>query len=373
MDLQEKERILNSVQDELDGVYLYQTLAQAEKDERIAEVYRRMAASEQRHANIWIEQLKNTGQSIPTYRPSWRTTMLALLARRFGASLVLPSIMGMEQSGVQKYRQIGHATDTAADESSHARLLGAINGAAPGGMQGGTLAQLEGRHRAMGGNALRAAVLGANDGLVSNLSLVMGVAGADMSTHAILITGLAGLLAGACSMALGEWLSVQSSRELYQHQVAVEAAELEHAPQDEANELALIYQARGIAEDKAQQMADQIIANRSIALETLAREELNVDPQELGGSAWEAAITSFFLFALGAIIPVIPFIFLNGIHAISVSILISTLGLFLIGAGTSLFTGRSVWFSGMRMVIFGLAAAAVTFLIGRLIGVNLAG
>jgi VIT1/CCC1 family predicted Fe2+/Mn2+ transporter len=261
----------------------------------------------------------------------------------------------------------------AADENSHSRLLQMINQSTRGGMEGSALAQIEGRHRAAGGNALRAAVLGANDGLVSNLSLVMGVAGAELPGSTILITGLAGLLAGAFSMALGEWLSVQSSRELYQHQISIEKAEIASAPEEEAEELALIYQSRGMPADEAQRMASRLMTDPANALETLAREELSVNPAELGGSAGEAAITSFVLFALGAVIPVIPFTFLSGIPAVITSALFSTLGLFVIGSGITLFTGRSIWFSGSRQVFFGLAAAAATYIIGRLIGVNLGG
>jgi VIT1/CCC1 family predicted Fe2+/Mn2+ transporter len=331
-----------------------------------------MAAVEQRHADTWQERLGEAGVKPPEFKTAWRTRALVWLARRFGVNSVLPSVMTLEQNGTQLYSQVG-ATSMAEDESSHSRILRQISGSVSGGMEGGTLAQIEGRHRAAGGNALRAAVLGANDGLVSNLSLVMGVAGAELSGQAILVTGLAGLLAGACSMAMGEWLSVQSSRELYQHQIAIEKTEIATAPEEEAEELALIYQARGIEEAQARQLASQIMSNPDTALDTLAREELSVNPEELGGSAWEAAFTSFFLFAIGAIIPVIPFIFLSGTNAIIASILFSMVGLFVIGAGITLFTGRSVLFSGARQVSFGLAAAAITYTVGRLIGINLGG
>jgi len=240
-------------------------------------------------------------------------------------------------------------------------------------MEGGALAALEGRHRSTGGNALRAAVLGANDGLVSNLSLVMGVAGATLNNQTVLITGLAGMLAGAISMALGEWLSVQSSRELFSHQIEIESAEVMYHPEEEVEELALIYEARGLNRQQAVTLAESIIANPDSAVDTLAREELGVDPGELGGSAWEAALTSFILFALGAIIPVSPFIFFTGMTAVYASILFSFFGLFALGAVITLFTGRPVWFSGFRMVIFGLLAAAVTFGIGRLIGISIGG
>ena len=225
----------------------------------------------------------------------------------------------------------------------------------------------------MGGNALRAAVLGANDGLVSNLSLVMGVAGADMAAHAILVTGLAGLLAGSCSMALGEWLSVNTARKSAQRQIATEADELEQVPEEEEEELALIYQAKGLPEELAKTLAKQLISNKKTALDTLVREELGIDPDELGGSAWVAGGTSFLLFAVGAIFPVAPYFTLAGIPALIASLAASGVALFLIGAGTSLFTGRNVWFSGVRQLLVGLAAAGVTFGIGKLIGVAVTG
>jgi len=364
---------LNSLDDELNGAYLYDALAVVEKDERLAEVYRRMAAVEKKHADKWMVRLKEAGVTLPRFTPNWRTRTLAWAARRFGVNSVLPTITSMEQKDSRKYAHTPDASEMSADELSHSRLLRQVTKSMPGGIEGGMLARMEGRHRASGGNALRAAVLGANDGLVSNLSLVMGVAGAEFQNSTILITGLAGLLAGAFSMALGEWLSVQSSRELYQHQISIEEAEIAAAPEEEAEELALIYEARGMPKEEAQKLSRKIFEDPTLALETLSREELNVDPAELGGSAWEAAITSFFLFAVGAIIPVISFTFMSGMAAVVASLLISAVGLFIIGAGITLFTGRSVLFSGFRQVTFGLLAAAITFGIGRLIGVNIGG
>jgi len=364
---------LASLNDEQNGAYLYDALALAEKDSRLAEVYRRMAAVERKHADEWVERLKAGGVAIPPFAANWRSRTLAWVAKHLGVSAVLPTVIGNERKDSRKYAHIPGSAGMAADESSHNRLLSRVAATMKGGMEGGALAQLEGRHRAGGGNALRAAVLGANDGLVSNLSLVMGVAGAELNNSAILITGLAGLLAGAISMALGEWLSVQSSRELYKHQIGIEKAELATAPEEEAEELALIYEARGLPKDEAQRMAQHIISDPSSALEALAREELNVNPSELGGSAWEAALTSFFLFSIGAILPVLPYAFLSGITAVIVSMVLSAVGLFIVGAGITLFTGRSVAYSGARQVLFGLAAAAITFGIGRLIGGKLAG
>ena len=181
-------------------------------------------------------------------------------------------------------------------------------------MEGGQLAMLEGRHRTTGGNALRAAVLGANDGMVSNLSLVMGVAGASSNNKAILIAGLSRPV--SWFLFHGAWRMVISAelRELFSNQIKIEGEEVEQAPEEEAEELALIYESRGLDPEQARTLSKQIMGNHEHAVETLAKEELGINPEELGGSAWEASITSFFLFALGAIVPVCPFLFVNGLN-----------------------------------------------------------
>jgi VIT1/CCC1 family predicted Fe2+/Mn2+ transporter len=189
----------------------------------------------------------------------------------------------------------------------------------------------------------------------------------------VLLAGLAGLLAGALSMALGEWISVKSSQELSENQMQLEMDELLSNPEGEELELALIYQSKGIPEAQARKMAKDIISDKDHAHAVLVKEELGINADELKGSAIEAAVTSFLLFAVGAIIPVIPFFFTAGTKAILISTTLSGLGLFLIGASITLFTGRSVWYSGFRQVLFGLAAAAITFGIGRLIGVSITG
>jgi VIT1/CCC1 family predicted Fe2+/Mn2+ transporter len=368
-------RYRENLRHEVDSAAIYRTLAAVEREPNLAEVYRRMAAAEAGHARLWEEKLKAAGQPLPPRKPSLRARTLAWLARRFGSDLVLPVLMDAEAGDAAGYRAQPEARGTgmARQERSHRRLLATIQGGLCGGLAGAQVARLEGRHRAVGGNALRAAVLGANDGLVSNLSLVMGVAGAALDNQALLITGFAGLLAGAISMALGEWLSVQSSRELYARQIAIEAEELAAAPEDEAMELALIYQAKGVPEQQARELAARLIANEDKALDTLAREELGIDPKELGGSAWEAALTSFALFAVGAIVPVLPFVLVTGRAAVAVSLGASAVGLFGIGATITLLTGRGVLVSGVRPMLFGLAAAAVTYAIGWLLGVSIAG
>ena len=366
----EAERYLEFRQDELNSAELYQALAEMEKNPKLAEVYQRLAATERGHAETWARKLTEAGAAIPPFRPTFRTRLLIALARRFGPELVLPTMISMEKTGVQGYSGKGIEREMAATEHSHSLLLQQISRSAHGGLEGSAVARLEGRHRSVGGNALRAAVLGANDGLVSIFMLIMGVAGAAMTSTAILLTGLAGLLAGAISMALGEWISVQSSRELFQRQILIEKEEIESAPEEEIAELALIYQARGMQEAAAIQLAEQIMSDRENALQVLSQDELGIDPEELGGSAWEAAITSFLLFAMGGILPVIPFAFLSGLPAIALSAALSAVGLFIVGAAITLFSGRSVFYSGMRQVIFGLLAAAMTYLIGRFMGVS---
>jgi len=374
MDKKDISRYLSNWQKEIDGAALYNALAEAESQAQLAEVYRRLAASEEKHARVWEKRLEDAGARIPPLRPSWRARTMRFLARRFGPSFVLPTVANHEKADSRAYDGQPEVETSAlsGDEKSHTRMLSLVTGG-KGGVSGGVVAQMEGRHRASGGNALRAAVLGANDGLVSILSLVMGVAGANLTRHDVLIAGIAGLLAGAGSMALGEWLSVQSSRELYEHQIKIEAEEIEHAPQEEQEELALIYQSKGLPEERAREIAAHMMADRDSILDTLSREELGIDPEELGGSAYEAAFTSFFLFALGAIFPILPYVFLSGITAVFVSLGVSAIGLFLVGAAITLMTGNNVWYSGFRQVTIGLVAAGLVYGVGKLIGISVAG
>ncbi len=366
-------RFLANLEDERNTAALYTLVAETIKNPQLAEFYKRLAASEQHHAHFWAEKLKAAGAPVPPFKPAWRTRVLTWLAKRLGPEAILPTLISREQAGSRNYHAQPEAQGMIAAEDSHARLLRQIGQSAGGGLAGGTLAQMEGRHRTAGGNALRAAVLGASDGLLSNFSLIMGVAGAELSSGRILLTGVAGLLAGAISMALGEWISVQSSRELYEKQLRTEREEIASAPEEETEELALIYQARGLPEASARTLASEIMKDSEAAIEALAREELSINPQELGGSAWEAALTSFGLFAVGAAVPLLPFAVFHGLTAVVVSAVLSAAGLFIIGAAITLFTSRSVISSGLRQVVIGLAAAAATYLIGHLIGVNLGG
>lgn len=361
-------RYLENLKGEREASQLYRQMAAAEPNKDLANIYERLAATEEKHIGVWEDRIRQAGGTVPDFRPSLKTRLFSWMARKYGSASVVGMIAAIESKAAGEYdgQPEAEALGMNQDERSHARVFGYL-AKNTGGLEGADVARVEGRHRS-GGNALRAGVLGANDGLVSVFCLVMGVAGAGVGQREILITGAAGLLAGALSMALGEWLSVQSSRELFRHQLKIEERELNDLPEEEKEELALIYQAKGLDPQHARDLADKLLSDRATALDTLAREELAIDPQELGGSAWEAAITSFFLFAFGALIPVLPYVFATGWTGIVLSAAAATLGLFGLGAASSLMTGRNPWFAGGRMVLFGLAAAGITFGIGNLIG-----
>ncbi len=365
-------RFRDNLQGELDGAAIYQAMADGASEPALRELYGKLAEAERRHAALWLEHLRAAGETKLPSGPAWRARILISLARRFGPGLVVSTVAAAEMADRGMYDNQPEAVGSSlsADERSHARLLAELTGGQ--GVPGGQLARFEGRHRAIGGNALRAAVLGANDGLVSNFSLVMGVAGASSGGSATLIAGIAGLLAGAFSMALGEWLSVQSARELHARQIGIEAEELRRFPEEEEEELRLIYEAKGMPAEQAREIAARAIGGDArTALDTLSREELGIDPEDLGGSAWVAATTSFVLFALGAIVPVIPFLVAEGTGAIVASAGLAAVALFLVGAAITIVTGQPALRSGLRQLAFGVAAAAITFAIGRMLGTAL--
>ena len=366
------DRYRENLQGEIDAIALYSLLREEEGSGAVKDFYNRMVDVESIHADVWRTRLEAAGVDTSRMSAAWRTRVLMFIARHFGSSLVVPTIAEREASDQAMYDDQPEALDRMpGDERSHARLFREL--AAGKGVEGGAIARIEGRHRGSGGNQLRAAVLGANDGLVSNLSISMGVAGAATSASAtgnpVLIAGMAGMLAGALSMAIGEWLSVQSARELYAHQVKVEREELLTVPDEEEEELTLIYQSKGLTAEQARLMSKSLIDGEiGRAVDTLAREELGIDPDELGGSAWVAAITSFVLFALGAIVPLAPFFFASGTPAVVASIIVSAAALMLVGAAITVVTGSSVLRTGGRQVLLGLFAAAITFGLGALVG-----
>jgi len=365
-------KLRDHIQTEVDASFLYLSLSKVIEDKTLSDIYLEMSRIEETHARKMYLKWRPGVSEIRLPLPSLKAGMLVKLAKVFGWNIIISSLMTTEQkiarSDVETKKVRGETVT--GKEFNHVNILTNLTSSREG-MKGGSLAKLEGKHKSVGGNALRAAVLGANDGLVTNMSLIMGVAGAAANNNSIIIAGFAGLLAGALSMALGEWLSVQSSRELNQRQVDIEIAELENSPEEEQLELSLIYQSKGVEKLKAEEMARQVLSNKETAADTLIREELGIDTEELGGSPWEAAFTSFILFAVGAFIPLLPFLILKGFYPVLISLGISILTLFATGAAITFYTGKKIWHSGLRQVVFGILAAAITYGIGRLIGMTI--
>ena len=354
---------------EMDGIELYRALAAAEKDDKRAEIFRKILRAEERHAQRWVRLIQTGGGVLPTYRRSLRVRLLGWLARRFGTDRVVPIVSALEARDEPGYMTQSEAQGLPAEERAHSRVLREMD---EGPASHGDIVGREAWHMASRAGGLRAAVFGINDGLVSNFSLVMGFAGAEAKPEYILLAGCAGLLAGSFSMAAGEYVSVRAQRELFEQQIAMEQQELEMSPKEEEEELALIYQAKGIAEADARMMARRIVENPRTAIETLAREELGLDPSQLG-SPWVAAGSSFVAFILGAIVPVIPYILTRGGKAFLTSAILSCLALFGVGALLSIFSARGAMFSGTRMLAIGLFASAITYVVGWLLGVSVAG
>ncbi|HEY3304276.1 MAG TPA: VIT1/CCC1 family protein [Candidatus Binatia bacterium] len=352
---------------EMDGIALYSALAAAEKDEKRAAVFGQLARAEERHANRWAGLLRSAGEAAPDYTPTARVRILGLLARLFGTQRVLPIVSNIESSDANRYSSQPEASGLPEEEESHRETLRTLQlgpGAQP-------IMGRERWHRVGRSGSLRAAVFGVNDGLVSNFSLVMGFAGAVAGSDYILLAGIAGLLAGAFSMGAGEYVSMAAQKELLEQQIALEKQELELSPKEEEEELSLIYQAKGIPESEASGLARRIIANPATALDTLVREELGLDPSELG-SPWGAAASSFFAFVTGAIVPVLPYLMTSGKNALAASAVLSCLALFGIGALLSVFTARGPLLSGFRMLGIGLLASTITYGVGWLLGVSVA-
>lgn len=339
---------------ERDNAALYAHLAGLADDARLARAYRRIAEGEQANAAFWESRLREAGAAVPAACVGLRVRLLGWFAQTFGTEFVMPTVVRLEHADHDEtpVDRSGHRDHFVPPQARVARGHG---------------------HRTQSGNTLRAAVLGANDGLVSNLSLVMGMAGAAASDRAVLLAGLAGLVAGACSMALGEWLSVNSSREFYQAQITERAERLAVAPEDGLRHIAGIYRDKGLDSAEAEHLAEHLTGTPRAALDTVVREDLGVDPDELGGSAWGAALSSFCLFAFGAAFPVAPYLFLHGHAALFGSVVAAAAGLALIGTGTSLFTGRGILFSIARQFAITVAAAAVTWGVGRGLGAVVAG
>lgn len=324
------------------GAFLSSAVAAAERDPDKAVLFKQMAAAAEEQAGILAGDLGHT----PIFVPALRARIIAGLIGVFGPYAMRPILSASKVRGVSVYsgkaEPAGHPWPKTIDDVGR-------------------------RHRNFGGGTLRAAVFGVNDGLVSNTCLVMGVAGAAAEPSVILLTGVAGLLAGAFSMAAGEFISMLSQREMFEHQISQERDELQRYPKEEAEELALIYAARGVPIDEARALSARLTANPEQALDTLAREELGLNPDDLG-SPRGAATSSFVAFAIGASLPLVPFLLGAG-KSVVIAAAISSAALFAVGALLSLFSGKSAWLSGLRMLAIGAAAAAATYGIGSLFNV----
>ncbi|MGD8485234.1 MAG: VIT1/CCC1 transporter family protein [Chloroflexota bacterium] len=366
---------------ERDAVQLYEGLAALEKDPVRADAFRAIASSERRHAFVWASKVQAQGADVPPMeRPRWRVRAVLALARLFGTRSVSGMVKALEGDELALYEGLDgpEMEAIAADEREHAaiwkRLDMGMPGVEPSSPEAAAAAEIalrdESWHRAAGNSGtLRAAVFGVNDGLVSNLALVMGFAGAATENEIIVLAGVAGLLAGAFSMAAGEYISMQSQKELFQRQIELEREELRFMPEKEREELEALYRTKGLSQEEAAMVARRLMQDPEAALDTKIREELGLDPDELG-SPWGAAGSSFAAFGLGALVPLAPFLVTSGTLAIALSAGLALTSLFVVGALVSLLTGRGLLYSGIRQVGIGGAAALVTYVVGSLIGVT---
>lgn len=359
-----KKKYKSYLAEEVDGIFIYQQLAEIENDSNLVEIYSHLAESEQRHVDLWQQELAKLDADNTLPEPSIRAKALMWIARKFSPDLVLPVIKAFESDAASMYvgDSVAELEMLPADEASHARVFAALESSS--GASGNMISRLEQRHSSFASrDTLRAGVLGSSDGLVSNMLLVAGFAGANPSQEAVVLAGFAGLLAGSISMGLGEWISVTTTKEAAQAQIAVETEELRLDPDAEKRELELIYQAKGVSKEHAKALVESIFQSPDNARDTMVREELGINLDDIG-SPWKAAISSFLLFSVGAIIPVIPFLFGNSVAHILVAGVLCALGLFTLGGLVTLLTGQSILKSGFRQMTIGVSIASLTFAIG---------
>jgi vacuolar iron transporter family protein len=350
--------------DERDAAWLYRELARVDRDQERAGLFERLAAVEDRHTAKWVELFREAARPLPPYAVSRRTRLLASVARTFGPSAVLPLILAEEGREVQAYlglaRQATHqhthkaAVDIAADSAVHARELSEVMGR-----------EGEPWHVGGAGGMLRSIVYGFNDGLTANFGLVAGVIGASLTPHAVIVTGVAGAIADALSMGSSGYLAAKSEAEVQAHQIEMERQEMRLMPELEEEELALIYEAKGLPKDRARETAKAMMLDPVRALETQVREELNIHPAEL--APLKDGVVTGVATAVGAFIPIAPFLVMSHGPAVWTSLAISMTAHFGIGAARSLFTGRGILVSGRDMFLVGFGVAAVGYAIGELV------
>ena len=333
--------------EEMTAAWIYRAISGAEPDPGRARMFNGLAAAAERQAGIVAGAMMSPP---PPFQPPLRARFVAAVAGAITPRRARPLLAAMKVRGLSVY------STAPPPESGHPMPV--------------TASAVGERHRIAGGGTIRAAVFGINDGLVSNTSLIMGFAGATTDTHIILLSGVAGLIAGAFSMAAGEYISMRSQRELFEYQIAQEKDELALYPEEEAEELALIYSTRGVPIEEARVMTRRMLQNPERALDTLAREELGLNPDDLG-SPWGAALYSFGAFAAGACLPLLPFLLGGqGRGAVVVAAALAAVALFAVGASISLFSGKGIVAGGLRMLAIGAAAGAATYGIGSLLGVQ---
>ena len=354
-------------QDEADAAFLYRVLAAAEPDEKKKSLYLKLAEVEDKHVQVWARLLSDHGRRVGPHRPSARTRLLATLGRLRGPQFLLPMLLAEEGREVKGYLDMhrstamgvagkGEALTLARESAQHAETLNAISGRTG-----------EPWHRTASGGFLRNVVYGFNDGLTANFGLVAGVIGAGAATahDTIIVAGVAGLVADALSMGASGFLAAKSEQEVYAHEIAMERDEIALMPDIEREELALIYEAKGMDRESAQRLSAQVMSDPERALAEKVQAELGIGEPHM--SPLREGFVTGSATAVGALIPVFPFLFWEGATAITVSFVISMLSHWLVGAGRSVFTGRSVFRSGMDMFVVGLGVAIAGYFVGELI------
>lgn len=352
-------------QDELDAAFLYAALAAEEPDPGKQEIYRQLAVVERRHTEMWEKLLGDNGHPVPArVKPSLKAVIMAWLGRRFGAGYLLPLLLHEEGREVKGYMDL-HAASRGTDARQVSLTL-----ARESAEHAGTLASLAGRsaepwHQTGSGGFLRNVVYGFNDGLTANFGLVAGVIGAGVAPHVILVSGLAGTIADALSMGASGYLAAKSEQEVYAHEIAMEKEEIRIMPEVEQEEMALLYQAKGVDPRTARRMAEEVMRDPERALAEQVREELKI------GEAHATPLKEGWLTggatAVGAFIPVAPFLLLEGPAAAWTAFGIAMLSHFAVGAARSLFTGRGVVRSGIDMFVVGVGVAGVGYFVGELV------
>jgi len=371
--------LMENWKNEMEAALVYRRMAEEEQNAQRREILLELASTEEGHAKVWAEELDKRGVVVREHRPKLRARIYLWLMKRFGVRSVLQVLEDVEKGAASGYSEgIGVVADpklrekiaeVAPIEQGHSRILAVLDGRAE---RGGLNEVLHGERWHKGGGSIRDVIFGMNDGLLSTFSLVTGVAGATASNQIILLSGIAGAVAGAISMTAGAYVSTKAEREVSEKHVEMESLELAMMPEQEENELALLYRLKGVPSDQARNIAQTLLRDEATALKTMSREELGLDIEELPDPK-SAALASGLSFVVGAIVPIFPYLVLSGVLALAFSIGLSLGGFFLMGVTRTLVTARNPWRSGAEMFLIGTGAAVFTYMIGFILGVEFAG